>query len=91
MIFLLACFGFWVTNMTGWAYEVYEVYGDKIKESYLLRILFKLLECTKCFCFWLGLIYFAYETRHIGFTLLYAGLTSALGIILTKLYRYIND
>lgn len=87
MIVLLALFAFWFAELSSVVQNIYIKLSEKeIKLNFFISLFFTVLTCTKCLSFQIGLIYFGYETRHIGFTLLYAGITSLTGMAISRIY-----
>lgn len=75
MIILLAIAGYWFAQLSGIPYEILK-YSHKIPRLFMYVL--RHLDCTKCVCFWLGLIY----TESV----LLAIICSFMGIVLSRIY-----
>ena len=92
MILVLSAFAFWFAELSGlpqmyviWAFSKFSHLKPWIVST-LIKLPNSLFSCPKCLSFWLGAIYFGNESRHIGTTILLAGVTSLIGIIYSRIY-----
>ena len=89
MIIYIAIFGWWFACLSSLPQTlmiwIMEFEFSKITQWFIINTL-RLISCEKCLSFWTALIYFAYETRHLGYTILFACCTSCLAIIISRTY-----
>lgn len=90
MIILIALWVFWFTELSTLPTRLMMAF-DFLLDNFFVRNALRLISCTKCLGFWLGLIYGFYIHRHIGDAVLLGGISSLIGMVTSKLYNKLND
>lgn len=49
---------FWFVELSTIPFYIYEMWSDFINRFLVTRLIYKLISCSKCFGFWLGLVYY---------------------------------
>lgn len=83
MIFILASFGYWFSQLSSIPQTLIINYSNKI--PFFLTWLLRKLECTKCVCFWLGIAY-GFNKYELIDMVVFGGLCSFIGIVINRVY-----
>lgn len=86
MIILLSLWCFWFVELSTLPTRLMMAF-DFALDYWLPRNALRLINCTKCLSFWVGLTYGFYIHRHIGDALLLAGICSLTGMFTSKVWN----